>query len=114
MVNEAGLISEVERTAAKFAARHIKPVAADVDHEDPRFPSEVFTLGAEAGFDRFALAEELGGHGFGGTDTSALIGTLARACAGYAMVFGVHAAALKAIAESAGPNAATLASRILD
>ncbi|MFA6447967.1 MAG: acyl-CoA dehydrogenase family protein [bacterium] len=105
---------EVGQTAAKFAARHIKPVAADVDHFEPRFPAEIFGLGAASGFDRFALPEECGGHGFGEEELCELIETLARTCAGHAMVFGVHAAVAKAVIEAGGDSARDIPALILD
>lgn len=114
METDGNLKSEVGLTAAKFAERHIKPVAADVDHSAPRFPEQVFVRGLEAGFDRFALPEELGGHGFRMAELCALIETLARTCAGHAMVFGIHAAAVKAIVEAGGENAGSLTKEIFN
>jgi butyryl-CoA dehydrogenase len=114
MKTDGAMQSEVGQTAAKFAARHIKPVAAETDHGGTRFPSEIFALGAEAGFDRFAIAEEIGGYGFGMAELCALIETLARTCAGHAMVFGVHAAALKAVVEACGENAGGIPTMLFD
>jgi alkylation response protein AidB-like acyl-CoA dehydrogenase len=106
-------MDEVVQTAAKFASRHIAPVAMEVDHEGPRFPETVFVHGIQAGFDRFILPEAAGGHGFRPVDLCALVKTLAESCAGHAMVFGVHAAALKALFDEATPNSAPLVEEIL-
>lgn len=113
MNTEQRQTDEVVQTALKFAHRHIAPVAMDVDHEGPRFPEEVFAHGIQAGFDRFILPEAAGGHGFQPVDLCALVKTLAESCAGHAMVFGVHAAALKAIFDAATPNAAPLVEKVL-
>lgn len=96
--------AEVVQTAARFAARHVAPVAADADHDPPRFPEEVFAAGIAAGFDRMALPESAGGHGFGTADLCALMKTVAETCAGHAMVFAVHAAALKSLFDAGGPE----------
>ena len=100
-------------TAVKFAQRHIAPVAMDTDHADPRFPEEVFGHGIQAGFDRFILPEAAGGHGFQPVDLCALVKTLAESCAGHAMVFGVHAAALKALFDAATPKSALIVDQVL-
>jgi alkylation response protein AidB-like acyl-CoA dehydrogenase len=106
-------MNEVARTASKFAARHIAPAAMEADHADPRFPEEVFVSGLEAGFDRFILPEAAGGHGFRPADLCALVKTLAESCAGHAMVFGFHAAALKALFDAATPTSAPLVEEVL-
>ncbi|MBC8434343.1 MAG: acyl-CoA/acyl-ACP dehydrogenase [Desulfobacterales bacterium] len=103
------LLSEVKQTARKFAARHIEPVAADVDHHDPAFPREVFQQGLEAGFDRFVLPEQAGGYGFSMVELCGLVSSLAAICPGHAMVFGIHAAAIKAIYD-AGSDSSLLSS----
>jgi alkylation response protein AidB-like acyl-CoA dehydrogenase len=102
MRNDTEILREIENTATKFAARHIEPVCAESDHAGPSFPSEIFRLGVEAGFDRFLLPEEFGGHGMGMPELCVLVKTLARTCPGHAMVFGIHAACLKSILDSAG------------
>jgi alkylation response protein AidB-like acyl-CoA dehydrogenase len=91
---------EVRRLAGKFAERHLAPKAAARDHDDPSFPADIFRQGLAAGFDRFVLPERLGGHGFPMAALTSLVATLAETCAGHAMVFGVHAATLRAIAEA--------------
>lgn len=106
-------MDEVVRTAVKFASRHITPVAMDADHADPRFPEGIFAQGIETGFDRFILPETAGGHGFQPVDLCALVKTLAESCTGHAMVFGVHAAALKALFDAATPNSAPLVEKVL-
>ena len=98
---------EVARTAAKFAARHVAPRAADADHGEPAFPPEVFARGIEAGFDRLVLPEEAGGSGFATADLCALVTALAETCAGHAMVFGVHAASLRALWDAGAGDAVT-------
>ena len=107
-------VKEVEQTAAKFAARHIEPVAMEADHAEARFPGEVFARGVEAGFDRFLLPEEAGGYGFHMAELCALVRTLAGTCAGHAMVFGVHAAAVKSLFDVGGPDRTDLLERVLD
>ena len=97
MSHDAFALRETKQTASRFAARHLAPGAADRDHAAPGFPEAVFAQGVRAGFDRFLLPEEAGGFGF---DLSALCGVmevLAQACAGHAMVFGVHAACVGAL-----------------
>jgi alkylation response protein AidB-like acyl-CoA dehydrogenase len=94
---DPGLIQEVERTAASFAAAHVAERTAEIDHEAPGLAAEVFQQGIEAGFDRLLLPETAGGVGFGRPELCGLIGALARTCAGQAMVFGVHAAAVSAL-----------------
>jgi alkylation response protein AidB-like acyl-CoA dehydrogenase len=106
-------MNEVVQTAAKFASRRIVPDAMETDHFDPRFPVEVFEAGIEAGFDRFILPESAGGHGFTPADLYALVKTLAESCAGHAMVFGIHAAALKTLFDAATPTSAALVDKIL-
>ena len=106
-------MDEVVQTAVKFAARHIAPAAMDADHAGPRFPDAVFAHGIQAGFDRFILPETAGGHGFRPVDLCALVKTLAESCAGHAMVFGVHAAALKTLFDAATPNSAPLVEKVL-
>jgi len=106
-------VVEVARTAAGFAERHIRPTAAEADHSDPRFPEEVFARGIEAGFDRIALPEDIGGLGFHVPELCALVETLARTCAGHAMVFGVHAAAMRALADSNGEEAGNVLDEVL-
>ena len=113
MNTEQHQTDEVVQTATKFATRHIAPAAMDKDHSDPRFPEEVFLHGIEAGFDRFILPEAAGGHGFRPADLCALVKTLAESCAGHAMVFGVHAAALKALSDMSAPNSALLLEKVL-
>ena len=102
MPSDRDLVREVERTAARFAARHIEPVADEVDHGEPAFPGEVFGHGLEAGFDRFVLPESVGGQEFGLEALCSLVGTLAQTCAGHAMVFGTHAAALRGLHDVLG------------
>ena len=96
---DRSLENEVILTARKFAARHIAPVASDADHSGPAFPAEVFAKGIEAGFDRLALPENSGGSGLGMNEVGLLIETLARTCAGHAMVFGVQAAVTNSLRE---------------
>ncbi len=105
MPNDPRMTGEVELTAAKFASMHIGPAAEDADHFAPRFPREIFSLGVQAGFDKFVLPESAGGCGFGMSEFGSLISTLAGTCAGHAMVFGVHAAALKSIFDSGAEGA---------
>lgn len=107
-------VKEVEQTAAKFAARHIEPVAMEADHAEARFPGEVFARGVEAGFDRFLLPEDAGGYGFHMAELCALVRTLAGTCAGHAMVFGVHAAAVGSLFDAGGPDRMDLLARVLD
>lgn len=109
-----GLRTEVELTAAKFATRHIQPVAAEADHAPPCFPTEIFARGIEAGFDRFAIPDSMGGHGYQMSELCALIMTLARTCAGHAMTFGIHAAAIKALAEMGTENSVAMSNRIME
>ena len=113
MATEQDQMDEVVQTAVKFASRHIAPAAIDTDHAEPRFPEVVFVHGIEAGFDRFILPEAAGGHGFRPADLCALVKTLAESCAGHAMVFGVHAAALKALSDTSAPNSALLLKKVL-
>lgn len=113
MNNEQHHTDEVVQTAVKFASRHINPVTMDTDHASPRFPEGIFAHGMEAGFDRFILPEAAGGHGFRMVDLCALVKTLAESCAGHAMVFGVHAAALKALFDAATPKSAPLVEEVL-
>ncbi|MBN1944849.1 MAG: acyl-CoA/acyl-ACP dehydrogenase [Bradymonadales bacterium] len=114
MAADDSTLKEVELTAARFAARHIEPVAAESDSGSPRFDAGVFAAGLEAGFDRFLLPESLGGCGFSPADFCALIRTLAASCAGYAMVFGAHAAGLAALATVLGEAAGGTIERIAD
>jgi len=90
-------IDEVRQTATKFAARHIEPRAAELDHGPPTFPAVVFEQGLEAGFDRFVLPEDAGGFGFHRIDLCTLVDALALTCPGHAMTFGVHAATVAAL-----------------
>lgn len=113
MNTEQHQTGQVVQTAVQFASRHIAPAAMEADHADPRFPEEVFVSGLEAGFDRFILPEASGGHGFRPADLCALVKTLAESCAGHAMVFGVHAAALKALSEAATPTPGPLVEEVL-
>lgn len=106
-------MNDVVQTAAKFASRHIVPAAVETDRSDPRFPGAVFAHGIEAGFDRFILPEAGGGHGFRPADLCALVKTLAESCAGYAMVFGVHAASLKALFDTAASPSGPLVEEVL-
>lgn len=103
---------EVVQTATRFAHRHISPLVMDVDHADPCFPEEVFTRGIQAGFDRFILPETAGGNGFGPVDLCVLVKALAESCAGHAMVFGVHAAVLKILFDTATPTSERLVEEI--
>jgi len=112
MSGDALRLAEVEQTAVRFAARHIEPVAAEADHADPAFPTEVFARGLEAGFDRFILPESAGGHGFAPPELCALVAALARTCAGHAAVFGIHAAIVAAIHEAGGDNKATILEQV--
>lgn len=114
MKTDRYVANEVEKTAEKFAARHIKPVAVQADHSTPEFPMEIFTEGLKAGFDRLVLPEASGGYGFQATELCALIKTLTQSCAGHAMVFGVHAAALASLVEASGKNADDLIKQIID
>ncbi len=100
MLFDTQCLAEVEQTASRFAARHIAPVASEADHGDPVFPAEIFARGCEAGFDRFALPETAGGHGFSLIEQAVLLTTLARTCAGHAAVFAVHSAILGALHEA--------------
>lgn len=106
-------MNELIQTATKFASRHIAPDAMETDHFAPRFPEEIFEAGIEAGFDRFILPDSAGGHGFAPADLCALVKTLAESCAGHAMVFGIHAAALKALYDSATPTSGPLVRKVL-
>jgi acyl-CoA dehydrogenase len=99
---------EVVHTAISFAARHVAPVAADADQVEPRFPEEVFARGIAAGFDRMVLPETAGGDGFGMVDLCALVKSVAETCAGHAMVFAVHAAALKSLLDAGGPESQSI------
>lgn len=105
--------NELVQTASRFASRHVDPEVMETDHFDPRFPEEIFAAGIEAGFDRFILPESAGGHGFTLADLSALVGTIAESCAGHAMVFGIHAAALKALSDTVTPASARLVDKVL-
>jgi len=113
MTDEKQMAGEVVRTAAKFAARDIGPAAALVDHAAPVFPAEVFAKGVAAGFDRFVLPEDAGGYGFSRDQLCGLLSTLAQTCAGHAMVFGVHAAALNAIYGVCGHESRSLLEKVL-
>jgi len=104
MPTEALRLKDVEDTASRFAARHIEPVASELDHADPVFPELAFSQGLEAGFDRFVLPESAGGYGFSTIELGALITALARTCAGHAAVFGVHAAIINSIHEAGSEN----------
>ena len=99
MSHDAAIIVEA---AEKFAARHISAeAAANADHGAPAFPEQVFGHGQEAGFDRCLLPVAIGGTGFREVELCALVETLARSCAGHAMVLAVQAgvcAALQKIA----------------
>ena len=106
---EARRLAEVEQTAERFAARHLAPTAAEVDHADPAFPATAFAQGLAAGFDRFMLPESAGGYGFTLEELGVLVAALARTCAGHAAVFGVHTAIVAAIHETRGPTADLLA-----
>ncbi len=106
-------MNELVQTASKFASRHIAPDAMETDHFDPRFPEEIFAAGIEAGFDRFILPESAGGSGFAPADLCALVKTIAESCAAHAMVFGIHAAALKALHGAGMPTSASLVQKIL-
>jgi alkylation response protein AidB-like acyl-CoA dehydrogenase len=106
---------EIAQTAEKFAARHLAPAAAAIDHAAPAFPAEIFRHGVDAGFDRFVLPESAGGAGGELADLSGLIQTLARTCAGCAMVFGAQAATLHALCaggDADGPAARLLAASL--
>jgi alkylation response protein AidB-like acyl-CoA dehydrogenase len=106
-------LEEVTRTAERFAARHIGPAAAELDHGDPAFPDAAFAQGIEAGFDRAALPEDAGGIGFAPVEFTTLLTALARTCAGHAAMFGVHAAVLGAIHEAGGNRRATILEQVL-
>lgn len=112
MANEMDTAREVALTAKTFAARHIEEIKGEVDNASPAFPDEIFALGVEAGFDKLALSEAAGGHGFGMLELVALVETLSKSCAGHAMVFGVHAAAMKTLADALGNDAQPLLERI--
>jgi len=112
MPNDLFKVNEVEQTAMKFTSRHIEPLVEDIDHGAPQFQSEIFSRGIEAGFDRFALPEDVGGIGFQMADLCMLIKTIAKTCAGNAMIFGVHAAVLTSICEAGGDKAKSLVDKI--
>lgn len=109
---ERDVAADVRATARKFAARHIAPVAADVDHAERPFSEAVFQAGLDAGFGRFVLAEPSGGDGFEFGALVALIEELARCCAGHAMTFGIHAAVLHALEQTLGESAQSFVPRL--
>ena len=114
MPSEKYQVEEVEQTSVKFASRHIEPVAMEADHTDPCFPGEVFARGVEAGFGRFVLPEDAGGYGFHMVELCALVKALAGTCSGHAMVFGVHAAAVKSLFDACRSGSPKLIEKVLD
>lgn len=108
----AEISQQVQLSASRFARREIAPVAAQVDHHDAPSPSRVFASGLAVGLDRCILPEEAGGYGFTPRDLCELVTGLARACPGHAMVFGVHAAAVRGLWET-GETAGTCVERVL-
>lgn len=102
MPTEHRVDRDIALTASRFAERHVRPVAAGVDHADPRFPDEVFAHAVNAGFDRLAIPESAGGYGFDLAALCDVVRVVAQTCAGHAMAIGAHAAAMSAIVEVAG------------
>ena len=97
MAIDAPQTAHVRASAERFAARYVAPRAADADHGQPGFPSEMFAQGVMAGFDRLLLPEAAGGADMTPSDLCALVHTLAKSCAGHALVVGVHAASIAAL-----------------
>ncbi len=106
--------AELVRTATRFAVRHIEPQLAGDDHEGRKLPDALFELGVQTGFDRIALAEELGGAGQGMAPLCAVVQTLASTCAGHALSIGIHGATLAAMAEQAGETPKAAAERVAE
>jgi alkylation response protein AidB-like acyl-CoA dehydrogenase len=64
---------EIQRLCRDFAAREIRPIAAEVDEADSQTPWEVWHKAAEIGLTSFMLPEELGGGGLTDVFTGCLV-----------------------------------------
>ena len=74
---------EIQRVCREFAAREIRPVAAEVDEHPERFPEAVWRKAAELGLTSFMLPEALGGGGLTDCLTGCLVQEeLCHGCAG--------------------------------
>jgi alkylation response protein AidB-like acyl-CoA dehydrogenase len=88
----------VEKAAA-IARDVAAPSAEDVDRRG-RFPREALAALAEAGFYGLGVAPDAGGVGVDMRTLCAVVEVLAEACASTAMIFVMHALAVRAIAAS--------------
>ncbi|HZH23613.1 MAG TPA: acyl-CoA dehydrogenase family protein [Solirubrobacteraceae bacterium] len=74
---------EIQRVCRDFAAREIRPVAAEVDEADIRTPWETWHKAAAVGLTSFMLPEALGGGGLTDAFTGCLVQEeLCHGCAG--------------------------------
>jgi alkylation response protein AidB-like acyl-CoA dehydrogenase len=74
---------EIRRVCRDFAAREIRPVAADVDEADTQVPWDTWHKAAAIGLTSFMLPEELGGGGMTDAFTGCLVQEeLCHGCAG--------------------------------
>jgi alkylation response protein AidB-like acyl-CoA dehydrogenase len=64
---------EIRRLCRDFAAREIRPIAAEVDEADTQVPWQVWNKAAEIGLTSFMLPEELGGGGLTDVFTGCLV-----------------------------------------
>ena len=83
---------EIKERSAEFAGREIAPHAAEWDRE-ARFPAEVFSKMAEAGFMGLCVPEEYGGAGENFLSYVLLIEEISRADAGVGATLAVHTSA---------------------
>jgi alkylation response protein AidB-like acyl-CoA dehydrogenase len=74
---------EIQRVCRDFAAREIRPVAAEVDEADTQVPWDTWHKAAAIGLTSFMLPEELGGGGLGDVFTGCIVQEeLCHGCAG--------------------------------
>jgi len=64
---------EIQRLCRDFAAREIRPIAAEVDEADRQVPWQIWNKAAEIGLTSFMLPEELGGGGLTDVFTGCLV-----------------------------------------
>ena len=64
---------EIQRVCRDFAAREIRPVAAQVDEADTQVPWDTWHKAAAIGLTSFMLPEELGGGGLTDAFTGCLV-----------------------------------------
>jgi len=64
---------EIQRVCREFAAREIRPVAAEVDEADTQVPWDTWHKAAAIGLTSFMLPEELGGGGLTDVFTGCLV-----------------------------------------